>query len=105
LDPIEPRPLKLDIHQDGVEGCAFRAQEFARFAISARPKRVAKFGLELHPDKTHVLRFGRCAQRDCVFDHRVRPGPFEFLGFTHISAQGSDGRFRIVRRSHSPCEG
>lgn len=74
-------------------------EQDARVLHSAIAERFAKFGLQLHPDKTRVLRFGRFARRDSHLDGRARPETFDFLGLTHISAEGPDGRFRIVRRT------
>lgn len=62
-------------------------------------KRLLKFGLELHPDKTRLLRFGRFASRDAVKAGERGPGTFDFLGFTHICASPKTGRFRIIRRT------
>ena len=62
-------------------------------------ERLAKFALKLHPEKTRVLRFGRFAQQDSVLDGRSRPETFDFLGFTHICAQGREGQFRYLRRT------
>jgi RNA-directed DNA polymerase len=77
----------------------FQYEQDARAMHEAMAHRLAKFSLELHPAKTRVLRFGRFAQRDCAPDGRTRPETFDFLGFTHICAQGPDGRFRLVRRT------
>ena len=77
----------------------FQYERDARAMHAALAERVAQYGLELHPEKTRVLRFGRFAQRDSELDGRVRPETFDFLGFTHICAQGPDGRFRLVRRT------
>ena len=77
----------------------FQYEQDARAMHEAMAHRLAEFALELHPDKTRVLRFGRFAQRDCALDGRTRPETFDFLGFTHICAQGPDGRFRLVRRT------
>jgi group II intron reverse transcriptase/maturase len=77
----------------------FQYEQDARAMHEAMAHRLAKFALELHPDKTRVLRFGRFAQRDCALNGRTRPETFDFLGFTHICAQGPDGRFRLVRRT------
>lgn len=77
----------------------FQYEQDALTMRAALAERVAQYGLELHPDKTRVLRFGRFAQRDSVLDGRKRPETFDFLGFTHICAQGSDGRFRLIRRT------
>jgi RNA-directed DNA polymerase len=72
----------------------------ARAMRTAMAERLATFKLELHPDKTRVLRFGRFARRDSARDGRARPETFDFLGFTHIS--GEDPRtktFRLLRRT------
>lgn len=65
----------------------------------ALAERLAGFGLELHPEKTRVLRFGRFAQRDSSHDGRTRPETFDFLGFTHLCAQNRGGRFALRRRT------
>lgn len=77
----------------------FECEQDVRAMRSALAERFAKFGLELHPDKTRVLRFGRFAHEHCVKEGRRRPETFEFLGFTHICAKGPDGRFRLIRRT------
>jgi RNA-directed DNA polymerase len=41
---------------------AFRKEQDARAMHSALAERLAKFKLELHPDKTRVIRFGRYAR-------------------------------------------
>ena len=77
----------------------FEYETDARAMRKALAERLAKFGLQLHPDKTRMLRFGRFALRDSAHDGRKRPETFDFLGFTHISGQGTDGRFRLIRRT------
>jgi group II intron reverse transcriptase/maturase len=77
----------------------FQYEQDARAMHAALAARLGEFGLELHPEKTRVLRFGRFAQRDSALDGRGRPETFDFLGFTHICAQGPDGRFRLIRRT------
>lgn len=62
-------------------------------------KRLSKFALELHPDKTRLLRFGRFASRDAALAGERDPGTFKFLGFTHICATTGNGRFQIIRRT------
>jgi RNA-directed DNA polymerase len=77
----------------------FQREQDARAMHKALAGRLAKFGLELHPDKTRVLRFGRFAHRDARLDGRTRPETVEFLGFTHIIALGPDASTRLVRRT------
>ena len=77
---------------------AFRYEEDARAMHVALAARLAKFGLELHPDKTRVLRFGRYAREQAARDGR-KPETFDFLGFTHISGRNRDGRFQLKRKT------
>jgi RNA-directed DNA polymerase len=77
----------------------FQHEQDARAMRTAIAERMAQFGLELHPDKTRILRFGRYARSNAVKDGRKRPETFDFLGFTHICASGSKGEFRLVRRT------
>jgi RNA-directed DNA polymerase len=63
----------------------FQYEQDARAMRPAITERLAKFGLELHAEKTRVLRFGRYACKDCKREGRARPETFDFLGFTHIA--------------------
>ncbi|WP_234023593.1 group II intron reverse transcriptase/maturase [Sorangium cellulosum] len=78
---------------------AFEYEQDARAMRKALAERLVQFGLELHPDKTRVLRFGRFAKKDSALDGRQRPETFDFLGFTHICGNGRHGRFWLVRRT------
>jgi len=64
-------------------------------------QRLRKFDLELHPEKTRLIRFGRTAARDHDGSGGSKPGTFEFLGFTHISGKTRKGCFTVKRRSSS----
>lgn len=77
----------------------FQHEEDARKMHSALAERLSDFGLELHPGKTRVLRFGRFARRDSALDGHERPETFDFLGFTHICGEGRAGKFRLIRRT------
>ncbi|WP_394834418.1 group II intron reverse transcriptase/maturase [Pendulispora rubella] len=77
----------------------FQYEQDVRAMRTAMAERLAKFGLELHPDKTRVIRFGRYALKDCKRDGRTRPATFDFLGFTHISGTRRDGTFQLLRRT------
>jgi RNA-directed DNA polymerase len=77
----------------------FQHEQDARAMHTALAERVAQFSLQLHPEKTRLIRFGRFARRDSVLDGRTRPETFDFLGFTHICAEGPGGKFRVVRRT------
>ena len=77
----------------------FQDERDARAMREALAARLATFGLELHPEKTRVLRFGRFADQHREKEGRRRPETFDFLGFTHICAKAPDGGFRLVRRT------
>ena len=51
--------------------------------LEAFKERLAKFGLELHPDKTRLIEFGRYAARERKRRGEGKPETFTFLGFTH----------------------
>jgi len=61
--------------------------------------RLAKFGLELHPKKTRVLRFGRFARVDRERQGLGKPETFEFLGFLHIAGRDRQGKFQLLRHT------
>jgi RNA-directed DNA polymerase len=58
--------------------------------------RMEKFGLELAPEKTRRLLFGRFA-RERLSAKGKRPEAFEFLGFKHVCGVDRQGRFAVVR--------
>ena len=60
-------------------------------------KRLEKFGLELHPEKTRRIEFGRFAERNRERKGEGKPETFDFLGFTHISGKNGLGRFAVRR--------
>ncbi len=71
----------------------FEREDDARRVAEVVPKRFAKYGLTLHPDKTRLLRFTRPSRDD---DQR---SSFDFLGFTHFWAKARSGRWVIQRKT------
>jgi group II intron reverse transcriptase/maturase len=71
-------------------------QDARRFLVELR-ERLARFGLELHPDKTRLIEFGRHAARRRQARGLGKPETFDFLGFTHICAKSRSGRFWLRR--------
>ena len=57
----------------------------------------AKFNLELHPDKTRLIEFGRYAAERRAARGLGKPETFDFLGFTHICGKGKGGQFWLKR--------
>src|SRR6202795_4051374 len=71
--------------------------EAERFLKQFR-ERLAKFGLELHPDKTRLIEFGRFAARDRKARGEGKPETLTFLGFTHYCGQRhKSGTFTVWR--------
>ena len=62
-------------------------------------ERFRRFNLELHPDKTRLIEFGRFAARDREACGLGKPETFNFLGFTHsCSKTRKNGKFIVLRR-------
>jgi len=77
----------------------FQYEQDARAMRAALAERLAKYGLELHPDKTRVIQFGRFAARDRRERGLGKPETFDFLGFTHIAGTDRGGKFQLRRRT------
>jgi RNA-directed DNA polymerase len=73
-------------------------EEAERFLTDLR-LRLAQFGLELHPDKTRLIPFGRRAARDWRDGDGDKPGTFNFLGFTHSCGKTRKGWFTVLRQT------
>jgi RNA-directed DNA polymerase len=83
---------------DWVMGFQYR-KEAERF-LHELQGRMAKFGLETHPEKTRLIEFGRFAAADRSKRGEGKPETFDFLGFTHICAKTrKDKRFTIRRKT------
>jgi RNA-directed DNA polymerase len=59
--------------------------------------RFRKFGLELHPEKTRLIEFGRYAAERRAERGEGKPETFNFLGFTHFCGEDDRGWFRVHR--------
>jgi RNA-directed DNA polymerase len=77
--------------------CGFEHQSDAKQFLADLRERFAKFGLELHPEKTRLIEFGRHAARRRSARGLGKPETFEFLGFTHVCGKTRDGRFWLRR--------
>jgi len=74
--------------------------EADRFLSEFR-ERLRKFGLELHPDKTRRIEFGRFAEINRKQRGEGKPETFDFLGFTHISGKDRKGSYAVKRKTVS----
>ena len=83
---------------DSVLGFQHRA-DAERFLREWR-ERLREFGLELHPDKTRLIEFGRFAAASRKQRGVGKPETFDFLGFTHICGQSrKSGKFLVLRKT------
>ena len=78
----------------------FENESDARRVMSVLPKRFAKYGLAIHPDKTKLIDFRRptgegSGQRDQTVH------TFDLLGFTHYWARSRRGSWVVKRKTTS----
>jgi hypothetical protein len=59
----------------------FQYREDAEKVMEVLPKRFAKYGLTLHPEKTRLVDFGRYAEEHAKWQGK-KPATFDFLGFS-----------------------
>lgn len=74
-------------------------EEAEQFLEQVR-ERLRKFGLELHPEKTRLIEFGRYATERRKKRGEGKPETFNFLGFTHICGTNRQtGNFTVHRKT------
>ena len=71
----------------------FANEEDARRVMDVLPKRLARYGLTMHPTKTRLVQFRPPGPG------RGEPGTFDFLGFTHLWARSRTGRWVIKQKT------
>ena len=81
---------------DAVLGFEYR-DDAKQFLEQVR-ERLAKFGLELHPEKTRLIEFGRFAAERRKRRGEGKPETFNFLGFTHFCGTIHETGQFIIRR-------
>jgi group II intron reverse transcriptase/maturase len=72
--------------------------EAERFLAELRD-RFQRFGLELHPEKTRLIEFGRFAAIARKNRGQGKPETFNFLGFTHSYGKTRKGEFVVLRQT------
>ena len=73
-----------------------RERDARQFLADLRA-RLARFSLELAPEKTRLIEFGRFASRNRARRGDRKPETFDFLGFTHCCAKTKNGRVMLKR--------
>jgi RNA-directed DNA polymerase len=76
----------------------FQYKEDAVKVMDVLPKRFAKYGLTIHPEKTRLLEFGRYAEEKAKKQGK-KPATFDFLGYTHVCARSRRGKFTVHVRT------
>lgn len=71
----------------------------AQRVMAVLPKRLGRFGLTLHPDKTRLVEFVRPWSRPGGPRVGPQPGSFDFLGFTHFWAGTQKGKWAVRRKT------
>ena len=81
----------------------FEYEQDARRVFEVLPKRLAKYGLTLHPEKTRLIDFRRPDRRVSAAlnnaDVRSRPDTFDLLGFTHYWAMSRKGYWVVKQKT------
>lgn len=78
----------------------FEHQLDAERFLDALRERLRCFALELHPDKTRLIAFGKYANATRKAQHLTgATETFSFLGFTHLCAKTKTGRFLLARHT------
>ena len=71
---------------------AFELHDDAERVMAVLGKRVGRYGLTLHPDKTRLLPFGRPSSTQ---PGRKGPATFDFLGFTFFWGKSRWGKWWV----------
>jgi group II intron reverse transcriptase/maturase len=78
----------------------FESRAEAEVFLNSFKERLAKFGLELNPEKTRLIEFGRFAAPNREQRGEGKPETFTFLGFTHYCGKRrGNGAFIVWRKT------
>ena len=75
---------------------AFEKEDDARRVLEVLPKRLGRYGLKLHPDKTRVVDFRRPGRGK---PPGRKPQTFDFLGFTHYWGKTRRGANAVKQKT------
>lgn len=82
----------------------FQNRHDAERVMEVLPRRLEKYGLSLHPDKTRLVPFKRPSEvhrDDDERDDGPTSGSFDFLGFTHHWCRSRKGNWVVKRKTSS----
>jgi group II intron reverse transcriptase/maturase len=83
-------------YADDIVVC-FEYEEDAQLFLLELRKRLAEFGLELHPEKTQLIEFGRRTWWRWRNRDGSRPKGFTFLGLTYHCCSSRKGKYLVLR--------
>jgi group II intron reverse transcriptase/maturase len=78
--------------------CMVQYQDDARYIEPTLRERFAKFGLDLHSEKTRTISFGRYERENAQRQQR-KANTFDFLGLTHFCGISRKGKFIVGRQT------
>jgi RNA-directed DNA polymerase len=73
----------------------FSKEQDARRVLEVLPKRLEKYGLEMHMEKTKLIEFSRPASKK----QQGKGGTFNFLGFTHYWGKSRKGNWIVKQKT------
>ena len=76
---------------------AFTDRQDAERVLRVLPKRFAKYGLTVHPEKTRMFRFRPPREKEAAH----HGASFPFLGFTHYWGRSRKGKWIVKRKTAS----
>jgi hypothetical protein len=76
-------------------------EDDAQRIMEVLPKRMSKYGLTVHPEKTRLVRFQPADAAESETKDRDSTGPqtFDFLGFTHYWGRSQRGGWVVKRKT------
>ena len=103
VEQVQPRlcsPAHLIRYADDMV-MVFADEGDARRVLEVLPKRLGKYGLTLHPEKTRLVDFRRPRDRGGKGPRRPteRPATFDLLGFTLYWGRSRRGRWVVQRQT------
>jgi RNA-directed DNA polymerase len=90
---LKGRSFLVRFADDFIVGCQYR--EDAEKLMRTLPKRFAKFGLTIHPEKSKMVHF----QWPSRYSKKSDTGTFDFLGFTHYWGMSRNGNWVVKRQT------
>jgi RNA-directed DNA polymerase len=96
---LKGRAFLIRYADDLVIGVA--REDDARRIMDVLPKRMSKYGLTIHPEKTRLVRFVPAGVTDSETPGgpSSAPGTFDFLGFTHYWGRSQRGAWVVKRKT------